>query len=126
MFGFFAKLMLAMVLLVPTAQAGTMLSITITGNTDVARVQADARLARHVATALAADVRLKGTALRVDIDGGVAVIAGRVFNDQERQLALGVAREALGGAEVVSRIVTLEDFMPTTLARGGDRVAVGL
>lgn len=126
MFGFFAKLMLAMVLLVPTAQAGTMLSITITGNTDVARVQADAKLARHVTSALAADVRLQGLALSVDVDNGVAVIAGRVFNEQERQLALGVARGALGGGDVVNRIVTLEEFMPTTLAAGGDRVVLGL
>ena len=126
MFGFFAKLLLAMVLLVPTAQAGTMLSITITGNADLARVQADAEVARHVAGMLATDVRLEGMALSVNVNDGVAEIAGRVFNERERQLALDVAREAMGGADVVNRIVTLEEFMPTTLGRGGDRVVVGL
>lgn len=127
MFGLLAKLLLVAALLQPTAQAAeTMLSITITGHAAPGRVQADARLAKQVVAALAADARLEGVALTVEVEGGIATVAGRVFNEQERQLALAVARTAAGGADVVNRVATLEEFMPTTLARGGDRVVVGL
>lgn len=127
MLRYFAKVLLVMFLLVPVAQAaGTTLTINIVGRPDTARMAADADLARRVATALAGDARLQGFALRVEVKHGVTMIAGRVFNDHERQLALQVVRAAVGSSDVENRIVALEDFMPTTLGRSGEQVIVGI
>lgn len=77
----------------------------------------DAAIAAAIERELARSERLDGSAIRVDVAGGVAVLSGVVSSSRQAREALRLAAVVDGVLQVVNRLVIVD---PQAGTRGAD------